>query len=102
MKQITVMMMLLNCIMATGQPQDNAAKAPAKTTTPQLSDIERIAIQATVEKLQLSAQQHAQLLQQLHVAEAAIAAAHPGYHWDEQSGSLVANALVEDPKKKEN
>jgi hypothetical protein len=76
-----------------------AQAAPVAVPVPALSATEKVAVGATFKDYQAATQAQQQAMGQLHAIEMDIAAAHPGYRFDEATGGLaklpeVAKAAV--------
>lgn len=77
-------------------PTQTAVPATA-TTAPAESTAEQIALATLTEQLRNNQKQHDQLLGLGRQIEAAIRKEHPGFHLDEQTGTIVRDAAAARP-----
>jgi hypothetical protein len=78
-------------VFAQAAPAKAEAAKPAAAPVPQFSTAEKIAIGALAEKLQTNQKERDGLSGALRQLEAEFAAAHPGFHFDEATGTIVAD-----------
>jgi hypothetical protein len=69
----------------------SAVAQPPAAPTPQFSTVEVTALSTTIDKIKQTQETLQNLYNQLHAEEADIAKAHPGFHFDEHTNSLVAD-----------
>lgn len=67
-------------------------KAPAAVVAPVLSMTEKLAIGTLIEKLQANAKERENLLSLARQIENEIVKEHPGYHFDEGSGTIAKDS----------
>lgn len=97
-KLIAMAMMTMACAVGVAQVKVAPAKAPVPLPPQKLSYLETVGLQSTFDKLQANERERTALMEQLRRDQADVVAAHPGYHLDIPTGTLVKDEATEKEK----